>query len=701
MISGSALSPKTIAGESVDRFFLSHVLLGLGMEAGSSYTDEDEKYFKIPKIRAEAARKALVGFEYQSQQEKEGEARGALQMDPDCCEAYNLLGFSQPSLETALPHFLKAVELGPKISPKFDEAVKSKALWDRVPFRAYFRAHLYVANTYRKMGRYREALDHYLILVGLDNNFYPMRSSCKWPRFRADVISLAGSSITFFLFFFSSFLLFFSQDINFRYHIPEMYLRLKDYAGMKKFLFETSSNVLSECLTYSSTCVPWAMNIALMDFVTMKTSTSPSHITSPLFFFSIILTTTSNKNNIIGKYPTYFDSSLVQISKNGSSVLSASEVCYKAIDYLLGKRTLPRIKTPATYGKVTSELQSILYASTTMDLWKSTPGALEWLRTCHNTRWAQVHLGDFDLDPPRPGLDKFSFFQTLLDEGIYDDAPLDRGGRCLIHVVVLGPKSSAEHLKAYLQKYRVKTSYSLTPLNMAFYYDADPAIIGMLMDKGDLAYFPNRAVHESPIAMAANQGNWRGIKYVFENRPEVFPSQDAKESAASLLAETLCSSSVPFCLLGGEKCTRCIQDHRRHPPTCDFNKGVDVLIANGLSSDFRPSMPDHPVSKYLLAKLKEKKKQPQPQPQPQPRPQSQSQPQPQIKDAKAASAAVSKAEPAGKQKKEKVCSTCGEQKEKLMICGGCKGAWYCNRECQRRDWPTHKPTCVSPAKGTQ
>lgn len=34
----------------------------------------------------------------------------------------------------------------------------------------------------------------------------------------------------------------------------------------------------------------------------------------------------------------------------------------------------------------------------------------------------------------------------------------------------------------------------------------------------------------------------------------------------------------------------------------------------------------------------------------------------------------------------------------LKRCGRCKNAWYCNRECQERDWPFHKQNCRDPEK---
>lgn len=41
---------------------------------------------------------------------------------------------------------------------------------------------------------------------------------------------------------------------------------------------------------------------------------------------------------------------------------------------------------------------------------------------------------------------------------------------------------------------------------------------------------------------------------------------------------------------------------------------------------------------------------------------------------------------------ELVCYSCEEVK-KLKKCGNCESVYYCSRECQAADWPTHKHIC--------
>ena len=243
---------------------------GYSMEASFSYNQESERAARIPKKRADAARRAIVASDCGSRQEMETEARRTLELDPECCEAYNVLGYAQSSLEAALPMFLRAVELGPKITPMFAELVAQGELWQHVPLRAYFRAHFNAANTYRKLKKYKEALVHYLRLAELDNNWYSNSSSCKLHKHKNTKTQTQKQN---------------NKptrntpppqrqllDVNFRYHIPEMFIRLKDFAGLRKFVFVTCKDIVTECFTYASLCVPWIMNMILADYITGKTS---------------------------------------------------------------------------------------------------------------------------------------------------------------------------------------------------------------------------------------------------------------------------------------------------------------------------------------------------------------------------------------------------------------------------------------------
>ncbi|KAG1725993.1 uncharacterized protein EDB91DRAFT_1166863 [Suillus paluster] len=39
------------------------------------------------------------------------------------------------------------------------------------------------------------------------------------------------------------------------------------------------------------------------------------------------------------------------------------------------------------------------------------------------------------------------------------------------------------------------------------------------------------------------------------------------------------------------------------------------------------------------------------------------------------------------------CSQCHIGLEKPLKCAKCKSIWYCSKECQKKNWPTHKPAC--------
>ena len=44
------------------------------------------------------------------------------------------------------------------------------------------------------------------------------------------------------------------------------------------------------------------------------------------------------------------------------------------------------------------------------------------------------------------------------------------------------------------------------------------------------------------------------------------------------------------------------------------------------------------------------------------------------------------------------CSGCGKKKIGLKACGSCSQVWYCDKECQKKSWPTHKAYCQQVTK---
>ena len=45
---------------------------------------------------------------------------------------------------------------------------------------------------------------------------------------------------------------------------------------------------------------------------------------------------------------------------------------------------------------------------------------------------------------------------------------------------------------------------------------------------------------------------------------------------------------------------------------------------------------------------------------------------------------------------EKKCSNCKNEQTNLLKCSICKTTFYCNKDCQKSDWPNHQQTCRKP-----
>lgn len=47
--------------------------------------------------------------------------------------------------------------------------------------------------------------------------------------------------------------------------------------------------------------------------------------------------------------------------------------------------------------------------------------------------------------------------------------------------------------------------------------------------------------------------------------------------------------------------------------------------------------------------------------------------------------------------KKSICDVCGLFQPKLLVCSKCKSRKFCSQDCQKKDWKTHKTTCVAGA----
>lgn len=45
----------------------------------------------------------------------------------------------------------------------------------------------------------------------------------------------------------------------------------------------------------------------------------------------------------------------------------------------------------------------------------------------------------------------------------------------------------------------------------------------------------------------------------------------------------------------------------------------------------------------------------------------------------------------------RVCSYCKQEKDTMLRCGACRGAFYCDKTCQAAAWPGHKTRCAQKA----
>ncbi|KAI7838856.1 hypothetical protein COHA_007379 [Chlorella ohadii] len=209
--------------------------------------------------------------------------------------------------------------------------------------------------------------------------------------------------------------------------------------------------------------------------------------------------------------------SIWRLAHRGHALLLAVQQQSKACLYLLGERPLPSNpipdETPAG-----GYSQAALYAKMCGDLWRSVPGALDFLKKMYHTQCYAKMLTD-NARRPHEGVFDAQAALRHVEAGVFPNVvttPAPGPDITFMHgTVSLGSwrhgmqAHQARLIKALLKcggNPRLPDSQGLTPLHQASYYAAGAETIRLLVEAGADPLVHN-GMHPSPLEMTANQGN--------------------------------------------------------------------------------------------------------------------------------------------------------------------------------------------------
>jgi tetratricopeptide (TPR) repeat protein len=130
--------------------------------------DEDEETLELPETLVEANQLAEQAWEEDEVDDRLRLAHRALEISPDCTEAYLVLAYETETLEDAQEWLEKAVQAGERtIGQNFIEEKKG-SLWYWREARPYLRARDGLAENLEALGREEEALAQYTALLSLN-----------------------------------------------------------------------------------------------------------------------------------------------------------------------------------------------------------------------------------------------------------------------------------------------------------------------------------------------------------------------------------------------------------------------------------------------------------------------------------------------------------------------------------------------------
>jgi hypothetical protein len=169
------------------------------------------------------------------------------------------------------------------------------------------------------------------------------------------------------------------------------------------------------------------------------------------------------------------------------AIMSASQASHHVLSFLIGERKLPNCKIPFVMRSESSLSNAAVYCTSNLELWRGTPGAIEWAaKNCH------THYCFLLLRKEKEILDFLKFEQTLskfksfVEKGIFLDSSLPGfEGGLVTEAVKANMIDQLEVLLKAGAKAVVRHGNCVPQaLHMACYYDHNPKIIKLLCKYG-------------------------------------------------------------------------------------------------------------------------------------------------------------------------------------------------------------------------
>lgn len=246
-------------------------------------------------------------------------------------------------------------------------------------------------------------------------------------------------------------------------------MKMGDDKGALKFALK-KSNI--EAFRVSSSCGAWFWTKALLDYRYKKQTGFAED------YFDVSNSDDPESKNLFNNFE--------------GTILRAFQASPETLRFLTGERKLPNCRVPYHMGNWASLSNVGIYCLSNAELWRNTPGALEWAARNVRTLMCSLILNQ-DLECCKTLNIKCSTsqFEELLSQGIFLDAKVSNNGRhsgkTLVHVATCNEKPQL--LRMLLNAgAEVKTSRIgrgiPPPLHMSCYYNFSPKIIKILCNAG-------------------------------------------------------------------------------------------------------------------------------------------------------------------------------------------------------------------------